>query len=49
MLACTKNLISTPLIDSYIMRDGFLLADSVLKRIDYMKEEINNRKTSQVN
>ena len=48
MLDCRKGLSSRSLIDSCITHDDFLLVDSMLKRYDYMKEKMNNPKTSQV-
>ena len=40
-LHCKESVFSRPLIDSYIIQDDFLLVDNVLRKYDYMKEEIN--------
>ena len=44
-LGCIKGLISRSLTDSYIERNYFLLID-LLRKYDYMKEEINKLETS---
>ena len=47
-LNCIRGLISRFLIDSCIMHDDFILVDDALRKYEYMKEEINNLKTSWV-
>ena len=46
---CIKSLIPRSLIDSYAGYNTFYLVDGVLRNHDYIRNEINNPKTSQVN
>ena len=43
-LNCTKGLIFKSLITC--MHDNFLLVDDAFRKYDYMKEEVNNLKSS---
>ena len=42
---CREGLVSKSLINSYIGTDNFLLVDGVLRKYDYIKEEIKLIKT----
>ena len=44
-LNCIRGLTCRSLIDSYIGYDDFLLINGVLRKYDYMNEEIKNLKT----